>query len=48
VSRILPFDSALGAVFLACYEGQDPVPVTAEEAETLLRNQAESKSAARK
>jgi len=45
VSRILPFDSTSGTVFLACYEGRDPVSVTAEEAETLIRNQAQSAAA---
>jgi hypothetical protein len=39
VPCILPFDSTSGTVLLACYEGKDTVPVTAEEAETLIRNQ---------
>jgi hypothetical protein len=46
VAKILPFDSTTGAVLLARYEGKDPVSITAEEAETLIRNQAELKSAA--
>ncbi len=45
VSKILPFDSGSGTVFLACYEGEDPVSVTAEEAETLIREHTEPKSA---
>jgi hypothetical protein len=39
VAHILPFDSTSGSVYLAHYEGKDPVPVTAEEAETLKRIQ---------
>lgn len=41
VARILPFDSTSGILFLACYEGKDPVSVTAEEAEMLSESKRE-------
>jgi hypothetical protein len=34
VVKILPFDNG-GPVFLACYEGKDPIEITPEEAEVL-------------
>lgn len=37
VVPILPFDSTSGTLLLACYEGKDPISVTAEEAETLKK-----------
>jgi hypothetical protein len=37
VARILPFDSQSGELYLACYDGQEPVEITAAEAKALAR-----------